>query len=163
MSAGKIAQWRQCLAVAVLCAWLGLSGRIQANYSDGSVSPVLTMTSPYALDETVDNLKDAISAGNFRFVRELSWSGGLATPVRAARARVLFFCNFAMVNEVIAVDRRFSQFLPCRLTVSEQGGKVVIQAVDPVYMSRLLGNVRLSYACRQARDMYLRLMDEATL
>ncbi len=162
MGASKVRPWR------LVTIWLCLMWPAAAVQAVGGirppVRPVLAVESPYPLDQTVANLRLAIDAANFRLVRELPWHGGLMqVDRRGTRAKVLYFCNFSMVNDAIAVDRRFSQFLPCRMTVSERHGKVIIKAVDPLYISQLLGNARLGPACYRARNMYLRLMDEATL
>lgn len=163
MNAATCRVWRRAVILpCLMLAWL--VAPVRADDTGPPVSPILTAESPYSLAQTLANLRQAIHAGNFRLVRQVPWHGGLMhTKRRDTRATILYFCNFAMVNEVIAVDQRFSQFLPCRMTVSERNGKVFIEAIDPLYISRLLGNDRLGPACHKARDMYLKLMEEATL
>lgn len=123
---------------------------------------VLSVVSPYSLSETVANLKRSIAAGNFRFVREAPWHGGLLRT-GAGAAHTLYFCNFTLAQRVIAQDRRFIQFLPCRMVVSEHRGRVLIQAVDPLYVSHMLRSHRTRADCARVRDAYLSLMEEATL
>lgn len=148
----------RCKRVAGLLVLLGLLLASSAQ-ADG---PVLSVVSPYSLEETVANLKRSIAAGNFRFVRESPWHGGLLRTRRGA-AHTLYFCNFTLAQRVIAQDRRFSQFLPCRMVVSEHRGRVLIQAVDPLYVSRMLRSQRTRADCARVRDAYLSLMEEATL
>lgn len=125
--------------------------------------PVLQVESPYSFEDTVRNLRRAIGGSNFRMIREQAWDYGLETADKGERDAILYFCNFDMVNEAIKIDTRVGQFLPCRVTVAEQDGKVLVMAVNPEPIGQVLGNDKLKPICNRVTELYEDLIDEAIL
>ena len=54
-------------------------------------------------------------------------------------------------------------FLPCRITVVEQAGKVRMMAVNPKRLSRIFNNSELNRMCTEMSRMYRAIMEDAAL
>lgn len=125
---------------------------------------VIVKESPYDLKTTVENVKQAISSNNFFFGREQPLEYGLTAADKADPHQVvLYFCNISFLNKALAVDPRVGLFLPCRITVVERAGKVSLMSVNPEVLSKLFNNSELNELCKQMRQNYVNIMEEATL
>jgi uncharacterized protein (DUF302 family) len=121
---------------------------------------VLMMDSPYSFEGTVNNLRDAIGASNFRMIREQPWDYGLETGVTKSRETILYFCNFDMVNRAIKLDRRVGQLLPFRVTVVERGERVWVIAANPETVMHMMDNPRLGDFHERIAFMYRQIIEE---
>lgn len=125
---------------------------------------VLAMDSPYDLKTTIENVKRAASSNNFLFIREQPLDRGLAPAGQEdPRQHIIYFCNFSMLNAALATDPRVGLFLPCRITVVEQDGKVRMMAVNPKRLSKIFNNAELNTLCDEMTRHYLAIMEEAAI
>lgn len=126
--------------------------------------PIIVRESPYDLKTTVENVRNAITTHNFFFGREQPLEYGLTTPDKADPHQVvLYFCNISFLNQALSIDPRVGLFLPCRITVVERHGKVMLMSVNPEVLSKLFNNSELNELCKQMRQNYIAIMEEATL
>lgn len=126
--------------------------------------PTIVMDSPHDLPTTVARLKESIGGNNFSFIRDQKLDDGLVPPGQEdPRRHIVYFCNFALLSEALRTDPRVGLFLPCRITVIEQGGKVRMVAANPKRLSRLFNNSELNRMCDEMAHMYRTIMDDATL
>lgn len=133
------------------------------NESDNE-SMVIMMDSPYDLEETVANLKQAITDQNFTLIRTDYLEHGLVAEGKENKKQVvLHFCNFGFLFEALAIDPRVGMFLPCRVTVIEKNGKVQLSTVNPKRLSELFNNRELDDSCQQMYEVYKALLEDATL
>jgi cytochrome c oxidase cbb3-type subunit 3 len=124
----------------------------------------ISIESSYTLEETIENLKDAIVSQNFVLIREDHLEHGLVKEGEEDPSEViLHFCNFKFLYEALAVDPRVGMFLPCRVTVTEVDGKVMVSAINPLYLSRLFNNDELSEYCEKMHAVYATVLEDATL
>ncbi len=133
------------------------------NDSD-SDSPVIIMDSPYGLDETVENLKQAITDQNYTLIRTDFLEHGLVEEGKENKKQVvLHFCNFGFLFQALSLDPRVGMFLPCRITVIEKNGKVQISTINPKRLSKLFNNHELDEYCDEMYEVYNTLLEDATL
>ena len=131
---------------------------------DEPVEPAISMESSYTLEETVENLKDAIISQNFVLIREDTLEHGLVQAGEDdPKERILHFCNFKFLYEALEVDPRVGMFLPCRVTVTEIDGKVMVTSINPVYLGRLFNNDELHEYCVTMKELYTLILEDATL
>lgn len=124
----------------------------------------IVMESPYDFKNTIDNVKRAVGANNFVYIREQPLNAGLvAEGSEDPKQYIIYFCNFGLLNQALATDPRVGLFLPCRITVVEQNGKVSIMAVNPKRLSHIYNNSELDEMCDKLTKMYLAAMEEAVL
>lgn len=123
---------------------------------------VIMVESPYTLDETVENVKLAISNQNFTLVRSGFLDHGLVEEGQENKKQVvLHFCNFGFLFEALAIDPRVGMFLPCRVTVVETAGKVSVMTINPLRLSKLFNNDELEEACKHMRKVYVSILEES--
>jgi cytochrome c oxidase cbb3-type subunit 3 len=124
----------------------------------------IVFESGYDLETTVSNIKDAAVGNNFIIIREQTLDHGLVPAGKEnTKQRIIYFCNFGFLNKALAVDPRVGLFLPCRVTVVEKGGKVLVYAINPNRLSRLFNNTELNQMCHEMNDTYISIIEDATL
>ena len=129
-----------------------------------ALEPIIRYESEYDLDQTLENLKQAVVGRNFRVIREQYLDQGLAAEGKEDKHRViLYFCNFAFLNDALAIDPRVGLFLPCRITLIETEQGVQLMSINPKNLSRLFNNSELDRYCEQMHDLYAEIMEDATL
>ncbi|VAX13515.1 Cytochrome c family protein [hydrothermal vent metagenome] len=120
--------------------------------------------SPYSLKETIAALKRAIIGENFRIIRIQTLDNGLVEKTKEDPDKVIiYFCNFQLLNDALAVDPRVGLFLPCRITVVKRQGKVMVYALNPKRLSYLFNNDELNKLCDGMSEVYISIIEEATL
>jgi len=138
--------------------------RADAAPKHSDLDPVIRFQSAYGLEQTLENLKQAVIGRNFRVIRQQYLDEGLAAEGEENRRQVmLYFCNFAFLNEALVLDPRVGLFLPCRVTVVETDDGVEVMSINPKNLSRLFNNNELEKACQQMHNLYAEIIEEATL
>jgi len=128
------------------------------------VDKVIIAESPYTLEETVENVKDSIVSQNFLLIRTEFLEHGLVEEGKENKQQVIMhFCNFKFLFDALAIDPRVGMFLPCRVTVVEREGKVLVMTVNPMYLSTLFNNDELNDACKEMHEVYSAIVEDATL
>ncbi len=120
--------------------------------------------SPYGMKETIAALKRAIIGENFRIIRIQTLDNGLVKKAKEDHNKIIiYFCNFQLLNNALAVDPRVGLFLPCRITVVKRHGKVMVYALNPKRLSYLFNNDELNKLCDGMSEVYISIIEEATL
>ncbi len=126
--------------------------------------PSIIMESPYSLEETVENLQHEIAGQNFALIRTEYLEHGLVKEGTENKNQiVLHFCNFEFLYQALSIDPRIGMFLPCRITVIEKDGKVLVSAINPRRLGKLFNNQELNEYCNEMYDVYYSLIEGATL
>lgn len=116
------------------------------------------------IEQASASLIQAIGSNNYTFVRQQSIDNRLVPPSWEAKSvRIIYFCNFDLMNRALALDTRTAEFLPCRITLIETAEGVDLLAVNPAWVSNRLGNYRLHEYCVKMKADYLTIMKEAAL
>ena len=124
----------------------------------------LIVDSPYDLEETLENLKQAITDQNFTLIRTDYIEHGLIAKGKENKKQVvLHFCNFDFLFKALAIDPRIGMFLPCRVTVIERDGKVQLSTINPKRLSQLFNNHELDASCSEMYEIYNALLEDSTL
>jgi cytochrome c oxidase cbb3-type subunit 3 len=123
----------------------------------------LVYDSSYSFADTVDNVKRAAIGMNFRLIRDQPLDQGLVKQSEESKQHLMvYFCNFDFLYKALAIDPRVGLFLPCRITVVEQQGKVQVMSINPRRLSRLFNNNELDQACDEMHRLYTSILEEAT-
>ena len=147
-----------------LVAWLRTLNAPEQPVEAADTQAVIQYESSYDLEQTLENLKQAVVGRNFRVIRLQHFEEGLAEPGKESpHAVMLYFCNFSLLNDALAIDPRVGLFLPCRITVLETEHGVLVSSINPNSLSRLFNNRELDRACQEMHDLYAEIMEEATL
>ena len=129
-----------------------------------TIEKVIIAESPYTLEETIENLKQSIISQNFTLIRTEFLEHGLVEDGKENPHQVIMhFCNFRFLFDALAIDPRVGMFLPCRVTVVEREGKVLVMTINPLYLSSLFNNNELDEACKQMHSVYSAIIEDSTL
>jgi cytochrome c oxidase cbb3-type subunit III len=125
---------------------------------------VLVMESSYDLEDTIEGVKRAAQGLNFRIIRVQPVNQGLVPEGQENERQVIvYFCNFEFLYGALALDPRVGLFLPCRVTVAERDGKVLVMSINPKRLSALFNNAELNRACDEMYGIYREILEEAVL
>lgn len=125
---------------------------------------VIVRESPYDVEQTVDKIKTAIGAANFRLIRTGPFDKGFVQEGQEnAQQIVVDSCDFGFLNEALKIDPRVGLFLPCRITVAKHGDKVLVMTMNPKRLSTIFNNRELDPLCERMQQIYIDLLEEATL
>jgi len=151
--------------VSFIRSWEKVGDQLKPLKTGADEEPmVIVMDSPYGLKETIANLKQAITDQNFTLIRTDYLEHGLVAEGSENKKQVvLHFCNFGFLFEALSIDPRVGMFLPCRVTVIEKDGKVQLSTVNPKRLSELFNNRELDASCQQMYEVYMALLEDATL
>ena len=124
----------------------------------------IVLDSPYTLEETLENLKQAIADQNFTLIRTDFVEHGFVEEGQENKKQVvLHFCNFKFLFDALALDPRIGVFLPCKITVIEKEGKVQVMSINPMKLSNLFNNENLKQACKEMTGIYQTILEDAVL
>ncbi len=124
----------------------------------------LIVESSYTFDETVENVKRAITGSNFVHIRDQALTHGFKVEKSEhPRQEIIYFCSFSFLYEALKIDPRAGVFLPCRVTVVEQDGKIQIMSINPKHLSQLFNNNELKESCDKMYDVYSGILEDASL
>lgn len=127
-------------------------------------SPALIYNSPYSFKDTIENIKQAAVGMNFGLIRDQALDNGFVSEKEESKKHTMvYFCNFNFLYQALAIDPRVGMFLPCRITVIEQDGRVQAMSINPKRLSQLFNNNELDEACEHMHDIYTAILEEATL
>ncbi len=125
--------------------------------------PIIVRESSSGMDQTVERLKNAISAANMRLIRIESFDQAFSEKGKENKHHITVdSCDFNFLNQALKVDPRVGLFLPCRFTLTEQDGKVRVMVVNPMRLSAIFNNSELNQLCDQMYQVYVDIIEEAT-
>jgi len=126
--------------------------------------PAYVMESPYDLETTVENVKQALAGANFRIFPQRYLEQGLTDEFSVnVRQVAIRFCNFKELYHLLNIDPRLGTVLPCRINVLEQNGKVLVISANVAQLATLFNNQELSEVGVLMEEIILTVMEEATL
>ncbi|WP_456415381.1 c-type cytochrome [Thiolapillus sp.] len=126
--------------------------------------PAYVMESPYDLETTVENVKQALAGANFRIFPQRYLEQGLTDEFSMNTRQVsIRFCNFKELYHLLNIDPRLGTVLPCRINVLEQDGKVLVISANVAQLATLFNNQELSEVGVLMEEIILTVMEEATL
>lgn len=134
----------------------------KSNYHEEPAS--LIVDSPYSFDETVENVKRAITGSNFVHIRDQALTHGFnIETTNSPKQTIIYFCNFSFLYDALKIDPRAGMFLPCRITVIEQNNRVQMMSINPKHLTQLFNNDALDESCDQMHDVYSSILEDASL
>lgn len=137
--------------VVILLAWLSACPPLMA-----AEPPIIEVSSPHGFETTLTRVRTAIESHNLRVLRDETGE------VPGVESRSFYFCNFELLRQAYAIERRIGYTLPCRITVRSDGERVLLTAIDPVYAARAAG-LPTGELCGRLRSTLEDIMAEAVL
>jgi cytochrome c oxidase cbb3-type subunit 3 len=136
-----------------------------ARIAEAAEPALLTQILPgRSLEQATEVLKQSILAHNYTFVRQQAIDSRLV-PVEweAKSVRIVYFCNFDMMDAALRRNNLTTQIMPCRITLIEGDKGVALVAVNPAWISEQWNAPDLQPGCLQLKADYLAILEEAAL
>ncbi len=125
--------------------------------------PIIVRESPYDMDKTIEKLKIAIGAANFRLIRVEPFDKSFFGEDKEDKHHVAIdSCDFNFLDQALKIDPRVGLFLPCRFTLAEQDGKVRVMVINPKRLSAIFNNSELDQLCDKIYHVYVNILEDAT-
>lgn len=125
-------------------------------------APLISYESSSNFKETIENVKQAIVSANFVLIRVQTLESKLVPVTEQDPHKVvIYFCNFHLIDNLLKIDPRIGVFLPCRITVTEVNGHVLLQSVNPKILTKVFNNDELLEACDEMTNMYRSVMEDS--
>lgn len=131
--------------------------------AENSDSPILQAESPYNMEITIEHLKDAILAHQYKIVRIQNSLDGLSVDKKGPV--IIYFCNFHFLHNALERNKHIGPLLPCHVVVSEENGKVHVYAPNPKIVGAAFeqDNKFLTTLCYQVTQDYKDILWEGTI
>lgn len=154
--------WVLLFALLIMC--FALLSPVRGDDNPGKAALFIQVKVNKSLDQALIDLKQAITNNNYVYIRQQNVDGGL-TNVAEENGDVIFvyFCNFALLDQALKIDRRVGVFLPCKITLVQTPQGVEMIAVDPKQVSKHLNDRSLNELCDQLARDYRQILEEASL
>lgn len=124
---------------------------------------ILMYRSAYSFEQTIENIRRAVVDNKFKLTGMQSEDKRYAGEIQDDKSHTMvYFCNYDIINDALAIDPRIGMFLPCKITVTEFNGVVQAMSINPKRLSQLFNNDELDQACEQMHQTYSRILREAT-
>jgi|SRR5690554_7009797 len=127
-----------------------------------NTSRIIEKNSPYDYEETLVNLDIAISEHNYRIIHKSEI--GSAIRERGDNdfplSIVISFCNIAYAKEMMLIDERLINDMPCIITVRESESGVII---GTRLMDEHVNNKQQAEFASRINDNLIKIMEAATL
>lgn len=127
--------------------------------------PAHVYESPYDFDETLTNLRFALTGANFRIFPDRFFEQGLTDEFSVNQRQVgVRFCNFNVLYGMLKIEPRLGIVLPCRVTVMEEpDGTVKLIVPNLKVISRWFNNDELVELWDSMEESFSAIIEEATL
>ena len=118
----------------------------------GKMNSVTLVSSPYQYQKTIQNLKKAIIANNFKIVREFSTES----------SHTLYFCNFNIAHNLIKKNKKAGVILPCKIKVLKNDNQVYIATIDLKSVQRLV-RLNIGGLCKKIDGSIKQIVSETVI
>lgn len=134
-------------------------------HTDISKEPAYIMrVSSASFAQTVENVKNAVGSANMKLIRVQNLEDKLFPEKQVnQKQKIVYACGFNFLYEAMKIDSRVGLFLPCRITIMEDKGVIRLYTMNPKRLAVYFNNDELQKLCNQMYNVYVELLDEATM
>ncbi|MFE7561687.1 DUF302 domain-containing protein [Kitasatospora sp. NPDC057500] len=110
----------------------------------------VTLDLPFA--ETVERVRAALAGQGFGILTEIDVRATLRAKIgeEIEDYLILGACNPPLAHRALQADRHIGLLLPCNVVVRADGGRTVVEAMDPQLMVRISGQPALEAVADEA-------------
>jgi uncharacterized protein (DUF302 family) len=123
---------------------------------------VLAVESPYDMETTVENLKQAIAARQYRVNPNALFEGMDRVE---NDVYTIYFCSFSTADLALRYSQDIGPIIPCRIVVKRVGSKIMVYAPDLTVLRKVF-EVKIPELCELCDKLeadYRAIIEEATL
>ncbi len=110
----------------------------------------ITVTTPFV--DTVERVRAALREQGFGVLTEIDVRATLREKLgeEIEAYLILGACNPPLAHRALDLDRRIGLLLPCNIMVRAEGGRTVVEALDPQVMVGITGKAELKPVADEA-------------
>ncbi|MFF7453377.1 DUF302 domain-containing protein [Kitasatospora sp. NPDC008115] len=110
----------------------------------------VTLDLPFA--EAVEKVRAALAEQGFGILTEIDVRATLRAKIgeEIEDYLILGACNPPLAHRALQADRHIGLLLPCNVVVRADGGRTVVEAIDPQLMVRISGQPALEAVADEA-------------
>ena len=103
-------------------------------------------------DDTVERTRKALQEQGFGVLTEIDMQATLQAKIGEDIGRYLILgaCNPQLAHRAVGVNRQIGLLLPCNVVVREDGGDVVVEAMNPALMVEVTEEPELESVAAEA-------------
>jgi uncharacterized protein (DUF302 family) len=100
----------------------------------------------------VSDVRAALATQGFGVLTEIDVQSTMRAKLGAELEDYLILgaCNPPLAHQALERDRRIGLLLPCNVVVRTQGGKTIVEALDPLTMVQVTGDDALEPVAQEA-------------
>jgi uncharacterized protein (DUF302 family) len=105
----------------------------------------MSLTVDREFDQTVIDVREALSEQGFGIISEIDMSGTLKEKlgVEIERQVILGACNPGFAHRALKEDPSIGLLLPCNVVVRTEGDKTTVEMLDPETMVKVTGRIEM--------------------
>jgi len=106
-------------------------------------------------DEALARTKEAFAAEGFGTLTEIDVQATLRSKLGKEMERYVIVgaCNPGLASQALDAEPAMGVLLPCNVVVREDGGHVVVEAMDPGIMATMVGSEAVQVIADEARRL----------
>ena len=122
----------------------------------------LEAETPLTFDEAVERARAALAEQGFGVLTEIDIQATLRKKLGVEREPyvILGACHPPSANKALEAVPAVGVFLPCNVTVSVEGGRTMIRAMNPQPVMEMLDDPALSEVGREVRRALLHVVED---
>ena len=115
------------------------------------------------IDEVVARIEAATAANQFGVlgIHDLKQKMNSKGLDFGPECRILEVCNPGKAKRVLEADMSISNALPCRISVYEEGEKIMVSTLKPTHLLGLFGRPELEPVAKEVEETLIRIIDAA--
>ena len=115
------------------------------------------------IDDVVARIEAATAANQFGVlgIHDLKQKMNSKGLDFGPECRILEVCNPGKAKRVLEADMSISNALPCRISVYEEGEKIMVSTLKPTHILGLFGRPELEPVAKEVEETLIRIIDTA--
>lgn len=107
-----------------------------------------------AFDDAVRRVKEALAAEGFGTITEIDMQATLKAKIGKEMGAYVIVgaCNPNLASRALDEDPQIGVLLPCNVVVRAEGGRIVVEALDPGLMATITGQPGVEPIAAEARE-----------
>ncbi len=113
-------------------------------------------------DQVVERARQALASQGFGVLTEIDVQATLREKLGEEMDRYLILgaCNPTMAHRAIGAAPEIGVLLPCNVVVREDGGDIVVDAMDPVPVMSVVETPGVHEVAQAVRDLLAKVVDQ---
>jgi len=113
-----------------------------------------------SFDNTIERVTQALAKEGFGILSDIDVAGTLKKKLGLEMPpyRILGACNPQFAHRALEAEPQIGALLPCNVVVRQQGGKTVVDIMDPLAVMQLVGKAEVEKIATEVRGRLDRVL-----